>query len=302
MVQIGVLSKNREYFPTTKLLEEMNHRKNLSGVFLSTQYVSPLISNNTSDAIFADQSLKALAGVIPRIGRSHTQIALTYLKQFELMGIPTTLSAKALFLARDKFRCYQALKAIPNLKIPKTLLISNSYMIEKVMIRFKFPVVIKIPNATRGTGTILATSRRVAHEVIDALFLRYDSPIMVQEYLRNTSSSENTFNEDIRVLVVGRSVIGAMRRIAPQGEWRTNYAQGAECVSYKPTSDEQELVMKIMDKISIEVAGIDLFPTEDGVYVLEVNACPGWKAFESANPHISVAKKIVDYIETKIQQ
>jgi ribosomal protein S6--L-glutamate ligase len=302
MVQIGVLSKNREYFPTAKLLEEMDHRRNLSGVFLSTQYVSPLVSNSISDAIFADQSLKALAGVIPRIGRSHTQIGLTYLKQFELMGIPTTLSAKALFLARDKFRCYQALKDIPNLKIPKTILISNSYMIEKVINRFKFPIVIKIPNATQGTGTILTPSRRVAHEMIDALFLRYDSPIMVQEYLRNTNSSENTLSEDIRVLVVGRSVLGAMRRIAPQGEWRTNYAQGAECVSYKTTSEEQELAMKIIDRLCIEIAGIDLFPTEDGFYVLEVNACPGWKAFESANPHISVAKKIIDYIETKIRQ
>ncbi|MHA2073683.1 MAG: hypothetical protein ACW97X_03620, partial [Candidatus Hodarchaeales archaeon] len=127
MVQIGVLSRNREYFPTSKLLEELEYRKNLSGVFLSTQYVNPVVSSLKADAIFANQSLKGLAGVIPRIGRTQTEIGLICLKQFELMGIPTTLTANALFLARNKFRCYQALKTIPGVKIPKTILISNSY-------------------------------------------------------------------------------------------------------------------------------------------------------------------------------
>ena len=117
MVQIGVMSKNREYFPTSKLLEELDRRINLSGVFLSTQYMNPFLSNLSSDTLFANQSLRSLAGVIPRIGRSHTEIGLLCLKQLELMGIPTTLSANALFLARDKFRCYQTLKNLPGIKI-----------------------------------------------------------------------------------------------------------------------------------------------------------------------------------------
>ena len=60
--------------------------------------------------------------------------------------------------------------------------------------------------------------------------------------------------------------------------------------------------MKIIDRIGIEIAGIDLFPTTEGVYVLEVNACPGWKAFEEANPQISVAKHIIDYIKNKFHK
>jgi ribosomal protein S6--L-glutamate ligase len=170
------------------------------------------------------------------------------------------------------------------------------------MKRFKFPVVIKIPNATRGMGTILASNRRISKEIAEALFLRYESPIMVQEYLQKKNQTDNTGSIDIRVLIVGKIVLGAMKRIAPKGEWRTNYAQGAECVSYKVTSEEEELVLKIIDRIGIEIAGIDLFPTNEGVYVLEVNACPGWKAFEDANPQISVAKHIVDYIKIKFRQ
>jgi ribosomal protein S6--L-glutamate ligase len=92
-----------------------------------------------------------------------------------------------------------------------------------------------------------------------------------------------------------------MKRIALKGEWRTNYAQGATCTEYKLGSEEEELIYQIIKRIGIEVAGIDLFPTPEGMYVLEVNACPGWKALESVHPKIDIAKKIVDYLIQKIR-
>ncbi|MFX0208609.1 MAG: RimK family alpha-L-glutamate ligase [Candidatus Hodarchaeota archaeon] len=301
-MHLGVLSKNREFFPTTQLLDEISRRSNTRGIFLSSRFVSPLVSNSVVDALFANQSLKCLDGIIPRIGRTQTEIGLLCLHHFELMGIPTTISSQALFIARDKFRCYQAINKVPGVQLPKTVLISNSYMFDKLMESFKFPVVIKIPNATQGLGTILAPSRRVALEIIEALFLRYNSPIMVQELLQGVSSDDKGLIEDIRVLVVGEMILGAMRRIAPKGEWRTNYAQGATCVAHELIAEEQELVLRIVEQIGIEVAGIDLFPTKEGLYVLEVNACPGWKAFEQAQPKINVAKNIIDYILMKIHQ
>jgi ribosomal protein S6--L-glutamate ligase len=299
-MNLGVLSKNREFFPTTQLLEEIGRRNNTHGIFLSSRFVSPFINKTVVDALFANQSLKSLDGIIPRIGRTQTEIGLLCLQHFELMGIPTTISSQALFIARDKFRCYQAINQVPGVQVPKTVLICNSYMFDKLMESFKFPVVIKIPNATQGLGTILAPSRRVALEIIEALFLRYNSPIMVQEHLQGVSSDTKGLIEDIRVLVVGDTILGAMRRIAPQGEWRTNYAQGATCVAHELNTEDQELVLRIVEQIGIEVAGIDLFPTKEGLFVLEVNACPGWKAFEQAQPKINVAKNIIDYILMKI--
>jgi ribosomal protein S6--L-glutamate ligase len=301
-MNLGVLSKNREFFPTTQLLEEIGRRNNTHGIFLSSRFVSPLVNNTIVDALFANQSLKSLDGIIPRIGRTQTEIGLLCLQHFELMGIPTTISSQALFLARDKFRCYQAIHQVPGVQLPKTVLISNSYMFDKLMESFKFPVVIKIPNATQGLGTILAPSRRVALEIIEALFLRYSTPIMVQEYLQGVSPDAKDLIEDIRVLVVGDTILGAMRRIAPKGEWRTNYAQGATCVAHELNKEDQELVLRIVERIGIEVAGIDLFPTKEGLFVLEVNACPGWKAFEQAQSKINVAKNIIDYILMKIHQ
>ena len=300
-MNLGVLSKNREYFPTSQLLDEMDQR-GFNGVFLSTRFVSPMIDSSKIDALLGNQTLKASAGIIPRIGRSQTEIGLICLQQFELMDIPTTISSEALFNVRDKFRCYQALNDLPGILLPKTMLISNSYMFDKLMTSFKFPVVIKLPNATQGTGSILAPSRRGAKEIIDALFLRYDTPIMVQEYLKAFSQDTSDRIEDIRVLIVGNTILGSMRRIAPKGEWRTNYAQGATCIPHELSEEDQELVQRITERVKIEVAGIDLYPTDMGNYLLEVNACPGWKAFEITHPKIRVAKSIVDYLIAKIRQ
>ncbi|UCE13423.1 MAG: RimK family alpha-L-glutamate ligase [Candidatus Heimdallarchaeota archaeon] len=301
-MNLGILSRNREYFPTNQLLDEIERRKDTSGVFLSTRFVSPLISHLHIDALFAGQSLKLIDGLVPRIGRSQTEIGLLCLQQFELLELPTTISARALFLARDKFRCYQTLHKVPGVRLPKTVLMSTSYMFERIIQLFKFPVVIKILDATRGAGTILAPNRRVAQEIIDALFLRYDQPIMVQEYLQGQSTDRNQLIEDIRVLIVGETILGAMRRIAPKGEWRTNYAQGASCKPHQLSSEDKELVLRIVETIGIEVAGIDLYPTDKGLFLLEVNACPGWKAFESVHPKVNVAKSIIDYLLAKIRQ
>ncbi|MHA2061942.1 MAG: ATP-grasp domain-containing protein [Candidatus Sifarchaeia archaeon] len=300
--QIGVLSKNKEYFPTSQLLAEIKTRKNISGVHLSTQYVFPVISTTIVDSRFANQSLIPLLGIIPRIGRTQTTLGLICLKQFELMEIPSTLTAEALYLSRDKFRCFQTLSSLPSIQLPKTILINNTYQIDRLLKAFQFPLVIKIPDSTQGSGIVLAQNTKTALEVIESLFIRDSKPIMLQEYLHNDKSSGEETPRDIRVFVVGEEIIGGMKRIAPQGEWRTNFAQGATCKKYILTSEEEELVHQIRQKIGIEVAGIDLFPTPEGMYLLEVNACPGWKAFQQTHPKIKVAKKIVDYLITKIKQ
>lgn len=300
--QIGVLSRNRDYFPTTQLIKDINQRTDVSGVFISTQFVFPLISSSGADARFANQSLLPLLGVIPRIGRSQTNLGLLCLKHFELMNIPSTLSAEALYLSRDKFRCYQTLSKIKGIQLPRTILINNSFQVDQLLKAFKFPLVIKLPDATRGSGTMLAPSLKTAEEIIESLFMRSSEPIMIQEYLRSDSQNTTPSSADIRVIYIGKEIIGSMMRTAPEGEWRTNYALGAKCEAYTLSSEDEELVHLIAERIGIEIAGIDLFPTKNGSFILEVNACPGWKAFELANPDINIAKNIVDYLMTKIHR
>ena len=85
---------------------------------------------------------------------------------------------------------------------------------------------------------------------------------------------------DVRILVVGERTY-AMKRVAPAGEWRTNIALGGEPVPFAAPADWTDLARKAAATVGAEIAGVDLLPAADGsLWLLEVNAVPGWRALQ----------------------
>jgi RimK family alpha-L-glutamate ligase len=77
---------------------------------------------------------------------------------------------------------------------------------------------------------------------------------------------------DTRVVVAGGRVVGAGRREAAPGEWRTNVATGARFVSCPPTEEERAVAIDAARAIGAELVGVDLLPEpERGPVVIEVN-------------------------------
>jgi [lysine-biosynthesis-protein LysW]---L-2-aminoadipate ligase len=77
---------------------------------------------------------------------------------------------------------------------------------------------------------------------------------------------------DLRLVVAGGTVVGAVRRIAAAGEWRTNVALGASREPVAPPPDACALALAAAQAIGGDLVGVDLLPTPDGGYVvLEVN-------------------------------
>ncbi|MCS6865646.1 MAG: RimK family alpha-L-glutamate ligase [Gemmataceae bacterium] len=100
---------------------------------------------------------------------------------------------------------------------------------------------------------------------------------------------------DLRAFVIGGRVVGAMRRIA-RNDWRTNVAQGGlvEPVQLQPA--EQELARRAAEVVGCWIAGVDLLPDITGaLYVIEVNAVPGWKAL-AATCGVDIAQKVVQFL------
>jgi RimK family alpha-L-glutamate ligase len=86
---------------------------------------------------------------------------------------------------------------------------------------------------------------------------------------------------DLRVFVMGGKVKAAMRRKAGSG-WRTNVAQGGTTERAELTAREAELAVRAAEAVGCPIAGVDLLPGPRGeLYVIEVNAVPGWKALAS---------------------
>jgi RimK family alpha-L-glutamate ligase len=100
---------------------------------------------------------------------------------------------------------------------------------------------------------------------------------------------------DTRVLVIGGRVRAAMQRIAGN-DWRTNVAQGGTPQRVVLSPSETELAIRAAEAVGCPVAGVDLLPGPNGrLYVIEVNAVPGWRAL-APTCGIDVAAAIVQFL------
>jgi RimK family alpha-L-glutamate ligase len=77
---------------------------------------------------------------------------------------------------------------------------------------------------------------------------------------------------DLRVIVAGGVAVGAVRRIAALGEWRTNVALGGTRAPADAPAGALDLAVRSAAALGIDFAGVDLLPQPDGSWtVLELN-------------------------------
>jgi len=77
---------------------------------------------------------------------------------------------------------------------------------------------------------------------------------------------------DLRLIVSANRVVGAVRRIAAPGEWRTNVALGARREPVVPPPEACEVALRAARAVDGALVGIDLLPADLGTWVvLEIN-------------------------------
>jgi RimK family alpha-L-glutamate ligase len=76
---------------------------------------------------------------------------------------------------------------------------------------------------------------------------------------------------DLRLIVAGGTIVGAARRHAAPGEWRTNVSLGGYSEATEPSELACSLALAAAAAIGGDLVGVDLLPTEKGFLVSELN-------------------------------
>jgi ribosomal protein S6--L-glutamate ligase len=191
------------------------------------------------------------------------------LHRLRARGIRVLNPPAALEACVDKYLASARLEAA-GLRVPATVVCQNADDALEAFTILGGEVVVKPLFGSEGRGMMRLADPDLAWRTFRTLE-RLQSVLYVQRYIPHPGW-------DLRVFVLGGRVLGAMRRHARDG-WRTNVAQGGRTTAVRPTLQEEQLALKAAAAVGAVVAGVDLLPGPDGeLYVLEVNAVPGWRA------------------------
>jgi RimK family alpha-L-glutamate ligase len=158
-----------------------------------------------------------------------------------------------------------------------------------------FPCVIKVVTGSYGEGVYLCEKQRDYKKLMEFIDnLGNKKTMIVQEYMGYRPG------EDLRVLVVGGKVIGAMKRTAPEGDFRANITGGGTGEDYPLTEEIEYLARETARVLGLDIAGIDLLFDERGFRVCEANSNPGFSGFEKYCG-VNIADLITEYVKFKIQ-
>ena len=290
-MRIGLLSRNMDYWTTRKIIKAGRFRGHETD-FIRTGDVQLMVDDVYFDAFQGSKSFRGVGVVIPRIGRSLTDFGVLLLNHLELMGIPTTLSARGLATARNKFATMQRLRGA-GLRIPESFLVASKIKAGDVIERTPPPLILKLLSGTQGVGVMKVEKVSDVGPIIDTL-VELKQLILIQSYIPNPG-------EDVRMFVIGDEVVGAMVRKASPLEWRSNIHLGGKGVLYAPTEAEGEMAVKAARAAGVEIAGVDMIMSKEGPYMIEVNASPGFKGLMKATD-VDVPGLIVDYAVGKAKK
>lgn len=287
-MKIAMLSRAPNLYSHTRLQEAAAERGHELQIINTTRcYMN--IASRRPEIYYNGEKLQGFDAVIPRIGASVTFYGLAVLRQFEMMGVYPLNESVAIGRARDKLRSMQLL-ARDGIGLPVTTFAYDPKQTDEVVkVAGGAPLVIKLLEGTQGIGVVLADTDRSARSVIEA-FRGADINILVQEFIKEAGGT------DIRAIVIGGKVVGAMQRTGAEGEFRSNLHRGGSAKIVKISPEERSTAVRAAKSMGLNFCGVDMLRSNHGPVVMEVNSSPGLEGIENATGK-DIAGLVIDYIE-----
>jgi len=275
-LKVVILSRNPKLHASRRLVEAargLGHQP----LVLDTLRCNMVLGGDQARILYQGEELepRRFHVVIPRIGASITGYGLSVVNQLDLMGVPICNNAIPIARSRDKLRALQLLSRF-GIDIPRTAMVRFREEVPgAVEMIGGLPCIIKLLRGTQGVGVMIASTMAEVTGMLDTLWT-LGQEILLQELVAESRG------KDVRALVIGDRVVGAMRRTAKAGEFRSNIHRGGEAVALTLPRDYAEAAVKATRVMGLEVAGVDMLESRGGPKILEVNSSPGFEGLEKA--------------------
>lgn len=192
------------------------------------------------------------------------QAGLDGLRELAAAGTLVLNRPDALLLAHDK-RETARLFAACGLPHPRTTWVPPGGDLPEL----DLPLVLKPRFGSWGTDVLRCRTRRELRHAVARVRRRpwfWAHGVIAQELLPTPAA-------DLRLVVAGGAVVGAVAREPAPGEWRTNVALGGVRRPVDPPVEALSLALAAAAAAGLDLVGVDLLPTPAGWTLLELNGC-----------------------------
>lgn len=223
--------------------------------------------------------------------------ALHGLKLFESAGIKTVNTYGVATICGDKLLTSCAL-AEHNVPQPEVRVAFTEESALKTIEEMGYPVVLKPAVGSWGRLLSKINDRDAAEAILEhktVLGSYHHSIFYIQKYVEKTriENGERLPGRDIRSFVVGDACIAAIYRTSPH--WITNTARGGKATNCVVTDELADISIRAAKAVGGGIVAIDVFETEQGFMVNEVNYTMEYKN-SITTTGVNIPQKMVEYI------
>ncbi|OGV96669.1 MAG: lysine biosynthesis enzyme LysX, partial [Melioribacter sp. RIFOXYB12_FULL_38_5] len=243
------------------LIDEFNAVKGLELVMIDDREISFNLGKDKFDYdVVVERSI------------NHSR-ALHGLKLFDTAGIKTVNTFGVATICGDKLLTSCAL-AENNVPQPEVRVAFTEESALKTIEEMGYPVVLKPAVGSWGRLLSKINDRDAAEAILEhkaVLGSYHHSIFYIQKYVEKTriENGERLPGRDIRSFVVGDKCIAAIYRTSPH--WITNTARGGKATNCVVTDELNDISVSAAKAVGGGIVAIDVFETEQGLMVNEVN-------------------------------
>lgn len=264
----------------------------LSVRVFAPQHFDLLVDAEKPRTYYRNKRLAPPAAFIARTG-SATTFGRAIIKQMEATpGVAVINSSESIMRSRDKLLAHQLL-ADAGISFPKTVLSRRGADVSRMVREVGGPpAILKLISGTHGHGVMLGRDMEEIQAALETVWALNET-LLIQEYIKESAG------RDIRVIVVGGKILGAMERTAKLGRFRANVHQGGSVRPYPIDEELEWLALRTTEVMGLDVSGVDIVEGPRGYVVIEANSAPGFEGFERATG-VNVAAELLRYAKFRI--